>query len=225
MYGDCEDGFAEKRRRRPRRDLTVYCPPNYEKDKGQKSGSEFWYSGAQLAGEPMEFDLEKARELFDSGQFATVTRGLGSTLNFLRQIQPRGRTCGECVRLHRPTFSRIATSEFRRQLGFFAVSRPAESRNSPLLLRKARRRIDDACARVSAGGASCKRGSRPLDSSLGRRLTSSGVLADGLLEPPSLTALLAEMCSKSVSSAEDPPLARVSPRLGCGYGGSTRSHF
>ena len=36
----------------------------------------------------MEFDLEKARELFETGQFASITRALGPASNYIRQIHP-----------------------------------------------------------------------------------------------------------------------------------------
>ena len=34
----------------------------------------------------MEFDLEKARELFETGQFASIAHGIGSTSSHVRQI-------------------------------------------------------------------------------------------------------------------------------------------
>ena len=40
----------------------------------------------------MEFDLEKARELFETGQFASITRALGPASNYIRQIHPHGRS-------------------------------------------------------------------------------------------------------------------------------------
>src|SRR5262245_16170291 len=152
----------------------------------------------------MEFDLEKARELFEAGQFASITRGLGSFSNSIRQVEPRGRSllAHALVYVGRLALaSQLASSLDESDL---PVTARAESRIALGLLRKREGRIDEACAEFQLAARFAKEGRD-------RRLFAWAqahlfrVMADGLVEPR-LTALLAEV-RKSVSNAGDPHLA------------------
>ena len=150
----------------------------------------------------MEFDLEKARELFNAGQFASIARGLGST-SHIRQIQPLGRG----LLAHALVYTgRLALAS---QLAYSnddvdSLPAKAESRIALGLLRKREGRIDDACAEFQLAARLAK-DSRDNRLFAWAQTHLFRVLADGLLEP-GLTALLAEV-RKSVSSAGDPHLA------------------
>jgi tetratricopeptide (TPR) repeat protein len=151
----------------------------------------------------MEFDLEKAKELFDAGQFASIGRGLGSTSSHIRQIDARARS----LLAHSLVYTgRLAlASQLAESID---VSSPlpaqAESRIALALLRKREGRIDDACAEFRQAARLAKE-SRDTRVFAWAQAHLFRVLADGLLEPH-LTALLAEV-RKSVSSAGDPHVA------------------
>ncbi len=152
----------------------------------------------------MEFDLEKARELFDTGQFAVIARGLGSTSSNIRQIPPAARSLLAHASVYTGRLalaSQLASSTENVDLPLAAQ---AESKIALGLLRKREGRIDDACAQFQLAARLAKEGR---DSRLFAWAQAHlfRVLADGLLEPH-LTALLAEV-RKSVSSAGDSHLA------------------
>src|SRR5262245_35093001 len=152
----------------------------------------------------MEFDLEKARELFDTGQFATIVRGLGSTANQLSQIEAHGRSLLAYTFVYTGRLG--LASQLADSIGHANSSLPAqaESRIALGLLRKREGRIDDACAefQLAARIAKESRDSRLFAWAQAHRFR---VVADSLLEPR-LTALLAEV-RKSVSNAGDPHIA------------------
>ncbi len=152
----------------------------------------------------MEFDLEKARELFETGQFASITRALGPASNYIRQIHPHGRS----LLAHALVYTGRLTlaSQLANSIGNVdsPPSAQAESHIALGLLRKREGRIDDACAEFQLG-ARLARESGDYRLFAWAQAHLFRVLADGLLEP-SLTALLAEV-RKSVSNAGDPHLA------------------
>jgi DNA-binding NtrC family response regulator len=152
----------------------------------------------------MEFDLEKARELFEAGQFASIGRGLGSLSNHIRQVDARGRS----LLAHALVYTGRLTLASQLADSVDDVNSPlpaqAESRIALGLLRKREGRIDDACAEFRQAARLAKQ-SRDLRLFAWAHAHLFRVLADGLLEPH-LTALLAQV-RRSVSSAGDPHLA------------------
>ena len=152
----------------------------------------------------MEFDLEKARELFETGQFASIGRGLGSLSSHIRQIDARGRS----LLAHTLVYTGRLTLASQLADSVDHVNSPlpaqAESRIALGLLRKREGRMDEACAEFRQAARLAKQ-SRDLRLFAWAHAHLFRVLADGLLEPH-LTALLAEV-RRSVSSAGDPHLA------------------
>ena len=136
----------------------------------------------------MEFDLEKAREQFETGHFASIAHGIGSTAHHVRQIPAAARSlfiAHALVYTGRLAFaSQLANSIHEPDS---PISARAEARIALGLLRKREGRIDDACAEFQLAARLAKEGRDP-------RLTAWAqahlfrVLADGLLEP-NLTAL------------------------------------
>ena len=152
----------------------------------------------------MEFDLEKARELFETGHFATISKGIGSGINQVHQLPPRARSLLAQTLVY--TGRLVLASQFANSIDSAnaPLTAQAESRIAIGFLRKREGRIDDACAEFQLATRLAKEaGDNRLYAWAQAHLFR--VLADGLLEPH-LTALLAEV-RKSVSNAGDSHLA------------------
>src|SRR5678816_1341036 len=106
----------------------------------------------------MEFDLEKARELFESGQFASITRTLGPTSNYIRHIQPRAR--GLIANALVYTGRLALAAELANSIGNTdsPTAAQAESHIALGLLRKREGRIDDACVEFQLAARLAKEG-------------------------------------------------------------------
>ena len=105
----------------------------------------------------MEFDLERARELFETGQFASITRALGPASSYIRQVQPHGRSLLAHALVYTGRLNLAA--QLANSIGS-ADSPPtaqAESHIALGLLRKREGRIDDACAEFQLGARLAER--------------------------------------------------------------------
>jgi len=152
----------------------------------------------------MEFDLDKARELFEIGHFASISRAAGSSSAHLQRLQPAARSLLAHTFVYTGRLT-LAADLVRSLAGSdIPLSCRSESHIVVGLIRKREGRIDEACAEFQfatrlAKDARDKKWLAWAQAHLFR------VLADGQFEQE-LTALLADV-RRSVSGAADPHVA------------------
>ena len=152
----------------------------------------------------MEFDLEKAREQFETGHFASIAHGIGSSGHRLRNTPAEARSLLAHALVYTGRLALASQLANSIDEADAPIGARAEARIALGLLRKREGRMDAACAAFQGAARLAREGRDP-------RLFAWAqahlfrVLADGLLEPH-LTALLADV-RKSVSNAGDPHIA------------------
>ena len=130
----------------------------------------------------MEFDLEKARELFDTGQFAVIALGLGSTSSNIRQIPPVARSLLAHASVYTGRLALASQLVSSTENVDLPLPAQAESKIAVGLLRKREGRIDDACVQFQLAARLAKEGR---DSRLFAWAQAHlfALLADGFLSP------------------------------------------
>ena len=167
----------------------------------------------------MEFDLEKARELFESGQFASIARTVGPTASYIRQIQPRGRSLlAYRTGLHRTSSSRRAVGRFDWQHRFTG-SRTSRITYSARPLEKTRGTYKRRLRGVSARSPPRQRERRPSTLRLG---PSAPLSSDGGWPARAKLDGASGRGSEECVERRRPASGCISPRLGRCDGGTAR---
>jgi len=152
----------------------------------------------------MEFDLDKTRELFETGQFAAISRTLGSNLTHVYRLQAQARS----LLAHTLVYTGRLTlaSDLARSIDRSDVSLSSQSESHIVLglVRKREGRIDDAYTEFQLAARLAKEG-RDKSRAAWAQTHLFRLLSDGHSEHH-LTALLAQV-RRSVSTAGDPQIA------------------
>ena len=93
----------------------------------------------------MEFNLEKAREQFGTGHFASIVQGIGATTHPVRQVPAEARSLFAHALVYTGRLALASQLANSLQEADSSPTAKAEARIALGLLRKRESRIDEAC--------------------------------------------------------------------------------
>jgi hypothetical protein len=169
----------------------------------------------------MEFHLEKAREQFYAGQFASIAHSIGPTTPHIRHLSMSARSILAHTLVYTGRLGLASQLANSIDESDSPISARAEARIALGLLRKREGRIDDACAEFQVAARLAREGR---DS---RLFLGSGPSLPGISGRP-LGATRDRAIGRSPEERVQcwrPTSCSISSRFCCGDGGPTRSHL